>query len=63
MPAEIRTELTIEEGNVLDIYFDGAEITLAKHEPSCVICGAVDTVFIHIHGKTICSGCAVKLRK
>ena len=52
----------IVEKGPLEIYSNGTEIVLRKHDPSCVFCGEAQ-VAKSLNGKNVCAGCITDLRK
>lgn len=60
LPIELRRTMNIEVKDALEIYVDGDQIVLKKHEPSCIFCGNAKDI-IHYKGKNVCSACAHEL--
>ncbi|MCI7125849.1 MAG: AbrB/MazE/SpoVT family DNA-binding domain-containing protein [Agathobaculum sp.] len=56
LPIELRRTLDIDVKDSLEIYVDGSQIILKKHEPACIFCSNAKDV-IHFKGKNICQGC------
>lgn len=61
LPAELRSALSLEPRDSLEIYVDGEQIVLKKYEPSCIFCGEADEV-ITFRNKRICRECLKKVR-
>lgn len=59
LPAEIRSKLGITAKSPIGIYEDGDKIVLCKAEPSCKLCGSIDSVNRDLH---ICSDCMEKVK-
>ena len=55
LPIELRRNLDIAERDELEIFVDGENIILRKHEASCIFCGG--PVTLQFKGKYICSEC------
>lgn len=62
IPVELRRTFDIEEEDPLEIYTEGNQIILKKHETACVFCGSTDNVEIH-KGKNICRKCFTELKR
>ncbi len=63
IPVEIRTHLGIvPQVDTVDIYSDGQNIILKKHESTCVFCGSSNNTFV-FKSKTVCRECAKELSK
>ncbi|KGK88013.1 AbrB/MazE/SpoVT family DNA-binding domain-containing protein [Clostridium sp. HMP27] len=61
LPIELRRTLDIAEKDALEIYVEGQQIILKKHEPACVFCGEADKVQ-NYKGKNICVKCLKALK-
>lgn len=59
LPVELRRNLSLGEGDGLEIYVDGEEIILKKYQPGCVLCGGMEGVSQHVTGKLVCSKCLI----
>ncbi len=59
LPIELRRNLDIAERDELEIYVEGDQIVLRKHEASCVFCGG--TVQCRLKGKFVCAACVKEL--
>ena len=56
IPKEIRNTHGIKVGEPMEIYVDGKQIILQKHEPGCVFCGKLtDKAYM---GQCVCPKCA-----
>ena len=62
LPIELRRTLDIAEKDALEIYVEGTNVVLRKHQPACVFCG--DSKDIKpFRGKNICVNCQRELTK
>lgn len=62
LPKELRSQLTIEPGDLLDISVDEDRIVLEKVEQRCVFCGS--TVELHdFEKKLVCAACMERLTR
>lgn len=56
LPKELRTVLSIDLKDPIEIFTDGQFIVLKKYNPGCTICGSMgDTV--RFHEKPVCRAC------
>lgn len=63
IPVEIRTHLgIIPQVDMVEIYTNGQNIILKKHESACVFCGSNTDTFT-FKNKTVCKKCAKELSK
>ena len=60
IPKELRAELGIPIGTVVDIDTDGEYIMIRKHIPICRFCGGTESV-TSVFGIEICRKCAKKI--
>ncbi len=60
IPKELRAELNIPIGTVVDIDTDGEYIMIRKHIPVCHFCRGIENVK-NIMGMEICKDCAKKI--
>lgn len=60
LPMELRRTMDINKRDKLEIYVDGENIVLAKHQFSCVFCGACDEV-LEFKGHYVCKNCICEL--
>ena len=60
IPRELRAELNIPIGTVVDIDTDGEYIMIRKHIPSCHFCRRI-TDISNVMGMEICKDCAKKI--
>ena len=56
LPIELRRNLDIAERDELEIYVDGDNVILRKHEASCIFCGSVSALYQY-QGKYVCEAC------
>lgn len=57
IPIEIRNKFGISEKDPIEIYVEGSNIILKKHENSCVFCGNTKNLY-EFKGKLLCAKCA-----
>lgn len=62
VPKEIRKTLNIDNGDPLEIFVEGDQIILKKHDPSCLFCGKSEDV-IFFRGKLCCRDCLEELAR
>ncbi len=62
LPIELRRNLDIAERDELEIYVDGDNVILRKHEASCIFCDSSRGLYQY-QGKHVCSGCIQALRR
>ena len=62
LPIEIRRTFALAEKDAVEIFVDGDQIVLKKHQPNCIICGE-DKNLIEHKGKLVCKNCAKSLNK
>lgn len=62
LPVELRRTLDITTEDSVEIFMDGRNIILKKHQPSCVFCGETDNVEM-LKGKYVCRKCLNELKK
>lgn len=60
LPAEMRKQLGIDVGDLVDISIDGNHVVLEKVEQRCVFCGSTDELHEH-RGKLVCAACVAAL--
>ncbi len=61
IPKEIRNQLKIRDTvDKLEIYMDGENIVLRKHEPCCTFCGS-NGESVKINDRNVCYECLQKL--
>lgn len=60
LPKELRTMLSVDENDRMEIFVDGDTIVLRKYEPCCIFCGKVNDVITY-GGKQICRDCAAAI--
>lgn len=61
LPMELRKTMNINKKDKLEIYVDGENIVLAKHQFSCSFCGSCDDV-VEFKGQRICKNCISELK-
>ena len=61
LPIELRRNLDIAERDELEIYVDGDNVILHKHEASCIFCGSMRDLRT-LRGKQVCRSCREALR-
>lgn len=61
LPIELRRNLDIAERDELEIYVEGDNVILRKHEASCVFCGSA--ALYQLNGKHICAQCLDTLNR
>lgn len=61
IPIEIRRSLDIEEKDPLEIYVEGYNIILCKHQDSCVFCGSTKGI-VAFKNRNVCPDCLSKLK-
>lgn len=62
LPIELRRLKDLDSGDSVEIYVEGDNIILRKHEPTCVFCGSSNNV-TEFKGKNICADCIKELSK
>ncbi|KOA94258.1 AbrB/MazE/SpoVT family DNA-binding domain-containing protein [Clostridium botulinum] len=63
LPKELRKTLDVQENRTsMEIFIQGEDVILRKHEPACVFCGEARNV-INYKGKNICGCCLKELRR
>ncbi len=62
LPIELRRNLDIAERDELEIYVDGDNVILRKHEASCIFCDGSHVLYEY-QGKNVCLGCIKALHK
>lgn len=61
VPKEIRKKLGIATDDPVEIYVEGEQIILKKHEELCIFCGDGDELTEYC-GKKICKSCIEELK-
>jgi transcriptional pleiotropic regulator of transition state genes len=63
LPAELRRQLDIREGDLVEFSVEGRGIVLAKVARRCVFCGATEpgTELREFANQLVCEPCVVKL--
>ena len=56
LPIELRRNLDIAERDELEIYVEGDNVILHKHEASCIFCGGSSILYPY-QGKYVCEKC------
>ena len=62
IPIEIRNKFNIAEKDPIEIYVEGSNIVLKKHEQSCIFCGNTNELSEY-KGKLVCNKCSEQLFK
>ena len=62
IPIEIRNKFGIAEKDPIEIYVDGSNIILKKHEETCIFCGNTKNLSEY-KGKLICDNCIEQIAK
>ena len=62
LPMEIRTRLSIKEGDPLEIMMEDDRIILQKYQPSCVFCKGSDNI-VYFQGKRVCAACLAQIKE
>lgn len=60
IPIELRNKFNISEKDPIEIYVEGSNIILKKHESNCIFCGNSKSLSEY-KSKQICSTCLKKL--
>ena len=60
LPLELRKQLEVAEGDVLDISTDGKRIIMEKHNPACYFCKSEDKIQI-FKDNYICKACMMEI--
>ncbi len=61
LPKELRTILSINEKDSIEIFTDDDKIVLQKYQPACTFCSNANDI-IYFNGKRICKDCVEKLK-
>ncbi len=61
VPKEIRTKLSINPADPIEIYVDGDKIILEKDGESCIFCGSREKI-TSFKGKSVCSACIGEMK-
>ena len=62
LPISLRNKFEITEKDPMEIFVDGSNIILRKHEPFCVFCEETKNL-VEYKGKLVCKNCIEKLSK
>ena len=62
LPIEMRRTLNIEEKDSLEIYVEGDSVILRKYQPTCIFCGAGESLVTY-REKRVCKSCLQCLTK
>ncbi|KEH90593.1 AbrB/MazE/SpoVT family DNA-binding domain-containing protein [Clostridium botulinum] len=63
LPKELRRTLDIVENETsMEIFVEGEDVILRKHQLACIFCGEATEV-IHHKGKNICTSCLKELKE
>ncbi len=61
IPKEIRTKLSINASDPIEIYVEEDKIILKKYESCCLFCGGTDEL-LTFKGKKLCASCIDELK-
>lgn len=61
LPIELRRSLEYREGQALELFVEGNDIWLCKHEPHCCFCDNTKKLYT-FRGKLVCGECVAQLR-
>lgn len=61
LPIELRRTLGIDIKDPIEIFVEGDQIILRKHEPSCCFCGSVKDI-VAFKEKLICRHCICEMK-
>lgn len=62
LPIEMRRTLNIEERDALEIYVEGENVILRKHQATCIFCESTSNL-VSLRGKNVCHECIKKLKE
>lgn len=62
IPKEIRTKFGICEGDPMEFFVEGSQLSIEKYEPDCIFCGSSKKL-VSYNDKLICTKCAERLNK
>ncbi len=62
LPIELRRLMNIEPADGVEIYVEGNQIILQKHEPHCIFCGGNHDV-IDFKDRSVCKACIEEMSK
>ncbi len=62
LPIELRRILDIKPTDGVEIFVEGEQIVLKKHEPNCLFCGSIKDV-VEFKEKNICKSCIAEMHK
>jgi len=62
LPMELRRTLGINVRDPMSISLEGERIVVAKHQDSCVVCGAMDDI-VRVKDRAICRDCVAAVQK
>ncbi|MCQ2547987.1 MAG: AbrB/MazE/SpoVT family DNA-binding domain-containing protein [Clostridia bacterium] len=60
IPIEIRRNLNINQGDLLEFFVEDSSLILKKYQAACVLCGSQENLQ-EIKGKNICKACKDEL--
>ncbi len=62
IPKELRREMDIDKGSVLEIFVDKNAIILRKYKPFCVFCESTDNLITY-KGQNVCKSCFSEMKQ
>ncbi len=62
LPIDQRRALGVEPRDYVSLTLNGSNITIAKHNKTCVFCGSLDSL-VDFKGQTICAACKDEISK
>ena len=62
LPKELRTILSIDVKDSIEIFTDGDKIVLQKYQPACTFCNNANDV-IYFNSKRVCAECIAKIKE
>ena len=63
LPADLRRDKNWSKGNFVNIEVENDKVILTPTNEQCVICGTEEGPFLQIEDRTICTGCAERIRR
>ncbi len=56
LPMELRKTMDINSRDKLEIYVEGSNVILTKHQESCIFCGSSDDI-VEYKNHSVCKKC------